>query len=352
MKVGIVTLPLHTNYGGILQAWALQTVIERMGHESSHVFRHLLGPFVLYKGLSDEDVRRIQQHTDRFVDRYIRCDETPVAEIAPDRYDAFVVGSDQIWRHYYTTALCGDWKVAFLDFAKDWDVRRIAYAPSFGLDRWEAPESDIPVCSELLKRFDAVSCRETAGAELCRTVLGVESEVVIDPTMLLDRADYSALVDAETTEPLPGDLMTYVLDRNPEKRALIDAIAAAKGLTPFSANAKPEDMSAPVEERIQPPLEQWLKGFRDAKMTVTDSFHAMVFSILFRRPFIVTGNPNRGLSRLESLLGLLGLEDHLVMTAKDFDPAKAYDIPDSAYEKLAALRRRGFDFLSAALGPR
>lgn len=350
MKVGIVTLPLHTNYGGILQAWALQTVIERMGHESSHVFRHLLGPFVLYQGLSDEDVGRIQQYTDRFVNRYIRCDEKPVAEIAPDRYDAFVVGSDQIWRHFYTTALCGNWKVAFLDFARDWNVRRIAYAPSFGLDRWEAPESDIPVCSELLKKFDAVSCRETAGAELCRQVLGVESEVVIDPTMLLDREDYSALIDAERTEPLAGELMSYVLDRNPEKQQLIDAIAAAHGLGPYYANARPEDMSAPVEARIQPPLEQWLKGFREAKFVITDSFHATVFSILFHRPFIVTGNPDRGLSRLESLLGLLGLEDHLVMTAKDFDPGQAYDVPAAAYEKLAALRRQGMAFLERALG--
>jgi len=349
MKVGIVTLPLHTNYGGILQAWALQTVIERMGHESSHVFRHLLGPFVLYEGLTDAQVREIQRYTDRFVDRYVRCDETPVKDIAPDRYDAFVVGSDQIWRHFYTTALCGDWKVAFLDFARDWNVRRISYAPSFGLDRWEAPESDIPVCSELLKKFDAVSCREVAGAELCRKVLGVEAKTVVDPTMLLAKEDYAALVEGERTEPLAGDLMCYVLDRSPEKRRLIDALAAKRGLVPFYANARPEDRSAPLSERIQPPLEQWLRGFRDAKTVITDSFHATVFSILFGTPFVVTGNPDRGLSRLESLLGLLGLEDHLVMGADDFDAEKDYGVPASAYERLAALRQEGRAFLEEAL---
>ena len=349
MKIGIVTLPLHTNYGGILQAWALQTVLERMGHESSHVFRHLLGPFILYRGLTDAQIAQIQQYTDRFVNRYIRCDEKPVAEIAPDRYDAFVVGSDQIWRHYYTTALCGNWKVAFLDFAKDWNVRRVAYAPSFGLDTWEAPESDIPICAELLKKFDAVSCREAAGVELCRKVLGVEAELVIDPTMLLDRADYAALIDAEETEPPKGDLMSYVLDRSPEKQALIDAMAAAHGLRPYYANAKPEDQKATIAERVQPPLEQWLRGFRDAKMVITDSFHATVFSILFRRPFVVTGNPHRGLSRLESLLKLLGLEDHLVMTAADFDPTKDYAVPDAAHVRLAALREQGLGFLKRAL---
>jgi len=349
MKVGIVTLPLHTNYGGILQAWALQTVLERMGHDASHVFRHLRGPFILYKGLTDEQVRTIQQYTDRFVNRYIRCDESPIAEIRPDRFDAYVVGSDQIWRHYYATALCGDWKVAFLDFAAGWNVRRVSYAPSFGLDRWEAPESDIPLCSALLKKFDAVSCREAAGVALCRDVLGVEAELVIDPTMLLERADYAALIDAEKTEPLAGDLMVYVLDRNAEKQQLIDKMAKSRGLTPFYANARPEDSSATIAERVQPPLEQWLRGFRDAKTVITDSFHATVFSILFGRPFVVTGNPDRGLSRLESLLKLLGLEDHLVVTADDFDPSKDYGVPPEAYEKLAALRQKGVDFLKRAL---
>lgn len=349
MKVGIVTLPLHTNYGGILQAWALQTVIERMGHESSHVFRHLLGPFGRYEGLTPEQVGVLQQYTDRFVDRYIRCDETPVAEIRPDRYDALVVGSDQIWRHYYVTRLHIAFPDAFLAFAKGWNVKRVAYAPSFGLDDWEAPESDLAVCTELLRSFDAVSCRESSGVELCRRLMGVEAKHVIDPTMLLERADYAALVDAEKTDELPGDLMTYVLDRDPEKRRLVDAVAAARGLVAFAANAKPEDMAAPLEERIQPPIEQWLRGFRDAKMVITDSFHATVFSILFGRPFAVTGNPKRGLARLQSLLGVLGLEDHLAMTPEDFDPNRDYGVPASAYEKLATLRREGMDFLRGAL---
>ena len=349
MKVGIVTLPLHTNYGGILQAWALQTVIERMGHESSHVYRHLLVPISPFSGLSQTEIDAIQQHTLRFVDRYIRCAEQPVAEIRPDQFDAFVVGSDQIWRYRYANWMLGRWTDAFLGFARDWNVRRVAYAPSFGIDTWEAPESDIPVCAELLKKFAAVSCREIGGAGLCERVLGVKSEVMVDPTLLLERDDYAALIDGAETQPLAGTLMSYVLDRSPEKQRLIDAIAARHGLVPFYANARPEDPAAPFAERIQPPLEQWLRGFRDSRMVITDSFHATVFSILFGRPFVVTGNPTRGLSRLESLLALLGLEDHLAMTAEDFDPNRDYGVPPSAYERLAALRQEGRNFLMEAL---
>ena len=347
MKVGIVTLPLHTNYGGILQAWALQTVLERMGHESSHVFRHLLGPLILYKDMTDAEIAAFQRHTSRFIDRYIRCDETPLGEIASDRYDAFVVGSDQIWRNRYTDFFHIGLANAFLRFAEGWNVRRIAYAPSFGIDTWEAPASEIPVCSALLKQFDAVSCREASGVKICRDVLGVDATLVPDPTLLLERADYAALVDAGETMAPSGDLMAYVLDRDEEKNRLLDAVAERFGLQPFLMNDHPDGEGT----RVQPPVEQWLRNIRDAKLVVTDSFHATVFSILFGKPFVVTGNPKRGLSRIESLLKALGLEDHLAMTAADFDAARDYGVPSSAYERLSALRQKGVDFLKEALKP-
>jgi len=345
MNVGIVTLPLHTNYGGILQAWALQTAIERLGHVSGHVFRHLLGPLILYKDMTPEQIAAFQRHTDRFVNRYIRCDETPVKDIAPDRYDALVVGSDQIWRYRYAEFFHLGMPTVFLDFARGWNVRRISYAPSFGIDSWEAPASDIPMCSELLKKFDAVSCREESGVRICRDVLGVEAELVIDPTVLVGRADYEKLIDDGETVAPDGDLMVYVLDRDEEKDSLIAAAAGRFGLTPFMMNDHPDG----ANERVQPPVEQWLRGIRDAKLVVADSFHAIVFSILFNRPFVATGNPKRGLSRIDSLLRLLGLEDHFAATAADFDPARDYAIAASAYDRLAQVRAEGLAFLRNAL---
>ena len=345
MKVGIVTLPLHTNYGGILQAWALQTVIERMGHESSHVFRDLLGPLILYKDMSPAEIAAFQRHTARFIGRYIRCDGTPLKDISPDRYDALVVGSDQIWRNRYTEFFHIGLRNAFLDFAKGWNVRRVAYAPSFGIDSWEAAETEIPACSELLRKFDAVSCREASGAAICRDVLGVEARTVADPTLLLGPDDYGRLVDAGETEPPPGDLMVYVLDRDAEKDRLVASVAARFALRPFLMNDHPEGECS----RVQPAVEQWLRGIRDSRLVVTDSFHATVFSILFRRPFIVTGNPKRGLSRIESLLSRLGLERHLVTSPEGLDPSFGYAIPDSVHERLAEFRAEGIGFLSDAL---
>ena len=107
--------------------------------------------------------------------------------------------------------------------------------------------------------------------------------------------------------------MCYILDETQEKTDLINKIAKERDLQPFRVNSKVENISAPLKERIQPPIEQWLRGFYDAELVITDSFHACVFSILFQKPFIMMGNINRGLSRFSSLICMLGLEDKLIM---------------------------------------
>lgn len=108
-----------------------------------------------------------------------------------------------------------------------------------------------------------------------------------------------------------GNLLCYILDETEEKKALIKRIADEKGLKPFNVKSQSDDINSPVSERIQPPLEQWLRGFYDAEFVVTDSFHACVFSILFNKPFIVYGNIERGLSRFTSFLEIFGLKDVL-----------------------------------------
>lgn len=353
MNIGILTLPLHTNYGGILQAYALQNVLEQLGHQAEHILRNS-PPGILpwHQGLAEADVLYMQQHTDRFINHYIHGTKNAISAVNPGDYDAIVVGSDQIWRYMIANGMCGNFEDVFLRFTEGWDVRRIAYAPSFGLDTWEAPESMIPVVSHLLKQFDAVSARESSGVTMCRELLGVEAQHVVDPTMLLQRADYERLIDAcptPATTDIRGGLMCYVLDETPEKTALIDAVAQRYGLTPFRTNSRVEQTDAPLADRVQPPLEEWLRSFRDASMVITDSFHASVFSILFGKPFIVTGNPLRGLARLQSLLALLQAEEHLVISTSDFHPDCDYAIHAHSYELLDAARSTSLNFLKKAL---
>ena len=332
MKIGILTLPLHTNYGGILQAYALQTVLERMGHDvcliekkrqplrlplwkaplsyGKRIVRNLTShPFpVFYEQKMNRETPVVRQNTDKFINKYIRrriVDD--FSEVRETDFDAIVVGSDQIWRPKYFPNI---WH-AYLDFTEGWDIKRIAYATSFGTDEWEYTPGQTERCAKLLKRFNRVSVRETSAVSLCREHFGVEAKHMLDPTMLLSSNDYARLFKAAGTPKSNGALLCYILDETPEKTALVNMIAKEKHLVPFRVNSKVENTMAPLAERIQPPVEQWLRGFFDAEFVVTDSFHACVFSILFNKPFIVYGNAVRGMSRFTSLLGFFGLNDHL-----------------------------------------
>ena len=342
MKIGILTLPLHTNYGGILQAYALQTVLERMGHEVV-IFNHerkyrlplwrlplsytkrIIKKYIL--GRKDtkifaeqklrDDYTKISQHTQKFIDTYLHTYNVETfKKLKSTDFDAIVVGSDQVWRPKYFVSLFVDRiENAFLSFARKWNIKRISYAASFGTEDWEYTEEDTKHCGELLSLFDVITVREASAVRLCKDKLGVDALHVLDPTMLLTKEDYIKLFDAANTPSSSGNLLTYILDSTPEKTDVINKISKEKGLIPFCVNSNAKGPNVSVEERIQPPVEAWLRGFYDAEFVVTDSFHACVFSIIFGKPFVVIGNKDRGMPRFECLLKMLGLED--CMFSKD-----------------------------------
>lgn len=380
MKIGILTLPLHANYGGILQAYALQTVLQRMGHDVSvlnkrkvpkywlpiwkrplvYVKRILRKIFVnhraviFWENLMRREYPLIHKPINDFIDgrihsRYI----VSAADIHEGDFDCFVVGSDQIWRpEYILNTLWEDFPFAFLGFAKTWNVKRYAYAASFGRDEWEFPLGATGELAELAQKFIAVSVREDSGISLCRDFLGVDAVQLLDPTMLLDKSDYLALIDAAKPQMVDSEMFCYMLDETAEKNELVEKISSERGMKPHClklgrgcAKAKDYEKSISLEERIFPSVEQWLRGFACAKFVLTDSFHGCVFSILFGKPFLAFGNVRRGLSRMQSLLKMFGLESHLIMSAAEYDSSKSYDQPQSVQEILKAQKVRAMEFL-------
>ena len=374
MKIAIITLPLIANYGGILQNYALQTVLKRMGHTVETI--------VLPLELQQPWWRKPLAYSKRSVDKYVlRRRKTPVfyeqwynrtlpalicdmqsfvathiltrkvncfSDIKEGEYDAFVVGSDQIWRPAYFYRPITN---AYLDFAKDWkNTKRVAYAASFGTDRWEYSDLQTRQCTALAALFDGISVREEAAVRLCREHLHCEAVHVLDPTMLLAAEDYVALLKDKKLEAPRGELLTYVLDETPEKARIIEKVANHYQYTIYRANSRFEDWTAPLTERKQPPVEQWLKDFQDAKFVITDSFHATVFSILFGKPFIVIGNKARGLSRIDSLLKMFGLEEHVVSSLTGLDVSRDYSLDTGrVQEVLQARRQTAMEFLRASL---
>lgn len=351
MKVGIITLPLHINFGGILQAYALQTVLTKMGHEVTildkskfwkinlvkyplallkrSVYKFILRKRhveIFFEKNHNESYRLISQHTRSFIDKYLHDVEVDDLNLLPNGcFDVLIAGSDQVWRPMYFCIKFGTIKHAFLDFAEKWNnVKRISYAASFGTEQWEYSPEEETSCKELISKFNLVTVREDSGVELCKKYFKVEAKHVLDPTMLLEKGDYEYLVRNTNFSKSNGSLLTYILDTNDEINSLIAEVAIQKNMKTFNVGRN-EDINAPIEERIQKPIERWLRGFMDAEFVLTDSFHACAFSIIFNKPFAVLGNKQRGQSRFISLLKMFNLEDRLVSTAGEINQLGTID---------------------------
>lgn len=334
MKIGIYTQPLYHNYGGILQNYALQTVLKRMGHEPltldyfpqytkvqwciSMVKRTILWPIKSLRRpfLAYPKPKQRAAAFDDFVKKYIVT--TPFIArfgrriVKRYKLDAIVVGSDQVWRPLYNPRI----EDSFLAFARKDDIRRVAYAVSFGVDEWEFSQSDEIKCVPLAKLFDAISVREESGIRLCREHLGVDATHVLDPTLLLSKEDYIKLVNEFNEPKKDGNLFCYVLDESDDMNSVINHISKATGYEPFYTMAykklNKENETHNLEDCVFPRVTEWLRSFMDAEMVVTDSFHGCVFSIIFNKPFWVIGNENRGMARFESLLSTFDLKERMV----------------------------------------
>ena len=314
MNISIITQPLNHNYGGMLQNFAMQKILRNFNHSSITIdFAPRQTPWWIYlcswiktvlfflvghKGrkfakITKKPFRNV--FFDDFVSSYIRktdlCSKYSKKCISKCSTEAVIVGSDQVWRPLYNHCL----KDMFLNFCKkEKNLKRIAYAASFGVDNWEYTLKQTRECSKLAKKFDAISVREESGVKLCKEHLGVDATWVLDPTLLLTKEDYQ-LICEEVPVCIEKYLAVYVLDENEEVTATYEKEAAARGLVvkKFHADSK-STLTVP----------EWIAMFRDASYVVTDSFHGTVFSIIFGKEFKCIYNKARGAARFESLLNL------------------------------------------------
>ena len=334
MKIAILTQPLGYNYGGIMQAWALQKTIQRMGYDVITIDRQFSKPTNLFlmikwvyrflmksigkrkagvfieKQLSMISINNrqfISENLDMSKPLYSTEDLKKYFEI--HEFDAVVVGSDQTWRPEYSPCI----ENFYLDFLKTKNIKRVAYASSFGVDSWEYSKELTNICSKLLKLFDFVGVREDSGVDLCKKNLGVNSHHVLDPTLLLTSNDYLNLIGKDRLLESKLGIYTYILDKTKDKDLLISKISFELSEQSFNCQATYllEDGYS-TDECIMPDPKDWLAGFANAKYIITDSFHGVVFSIIFRKPFICIVNEGRGSARFKSLLKTLNLEHHML----------------------------------------
>lgn len=337
-KILILSQPIGGNYGGIIQAYALQSIITKIGVQAvtdnyintqdnikyklkkiKRIFHNIIlreNRILMY----DKEIHKVlTAQTRYFIDAKLYICNTRLNKKQLDiqdiyGFDTVVVGSDQVWRKPYSNI-----PEYLLDFTKGMDIKRISYAASFGKDDLsEYGDKLIKKSAALAKKFDAISVREDSGVDICNEYWGVKAQQHVDPTLLLEKDDYLKLIheDINVLKKSDGQIFTYVLDSDKNKDEIIDKVSSHLKMKTFDIMPpKPmtkKELRSNPDKFALPHVTQWLKSFKDADFVITDSFHGSVFSIIFNKPFIAIGNKERGLTRFSSLLRLFNLEDRLV----------------------------------------
>lgn len=334
-KVSILTLPLHTNFGGNLQAYALYQVLRNKGFDveiiqsiqnkhsvKSYLLNYLKQTIKKYVFLKKanfmilpKEYKIIKKNHENFIKKNLKLsalsiNESNLSDFKPKiPYFAVIVGSDQVWRKAYISHI----ENYFLDFITDKATKKIAYAASFGLDEWQFNNIETNKIAALAQDFDYISVREDSAVDLCNQHLKIKPDHVLDPTLLLDKNDYLKLCN-DVTSQNRGKIFSYILDNNIEKEKLIREISEKlrKEIFSISINkSKDEVFIQNIDEYVIPSVEKWIKSFDDAEFIVTDSFHGMVFSIIFNKPFIAIINKGRGATRFNSLAKVLNIEERI-----------------------------------------
>lgn len=370
MKIGVLTHKYSGNFGGILQCYALQETLKKMGHEvsvinfavSQNSFKEKVSIF-LKGGYSMSFVfSRILIYVNRgickkyelknrkakeFLDTNVNLTELVHIESISSlvcRFDAIIVGSDRVWG-----ALGNRILPYFFDWEPFYQGLRISYAAC-------TPNDSIPYYNrnkikKLLLKFDHLSVRDSHTMDMVKRYTGRTPELVLDPTFIYDFPIYGE--HRENGEPY---IFVYVLGLSIKggHHAAINEIKEKTGLrwvksivvTKESLDVK--KFSDEILFDVSPV--EWITLLQKASFVYTDSFHASIFAIKYHRPFITYYSEHHRATRLLDLKERFHLDNHFVCHINEIDVSKIYSFN---YETLDLLldveKKKSLDFIRRAL---
>lgn len=314
MRTAILTYSKAYNYGAVLQAYALQRVIERMGHDCKLIDYHCPGVDGQYsyrfpKSFLDikinaglflsrkkrKEIDKFRQKMD-FTDPYSREN---ISEIAP-LFDRFIVGSDQVWNGICTN----DDPSFFLDFITE-TRKKNSYAASFG--RTVLSEEQKNTYRRYLADFFQISLREESGSSLVNDLTGRSVPVVLDPVFLLPQKEWESF----TVKNEGGYVYIFQYVSNEDSIVLAKKIADRQGKELYISSSC---LKARRYGKLVKPkgIEGFLSDIRNAGLVITDSFHCAAFSTIFQRPFFAVLRENDpSNTRLENLLSSLEIHNRI-----------------------------------------
>lgn len=352
MKIGILTFHRAHNYGAVLQCYALQETLKRMGHDVYVIdYRQpWIEEFYKYFSFKMMKLRASEpggvfsyirncikkflwspyrrNYFTGFTDRYLNL-TSPCTYTIPQDMDCYVIGSDQLWSLH---CLGGSFDDVYLgEFARPQGSRLIGYAISADVRSVEMLAGS-GIAS--LRSFDALSMREERIASMVSTLYGSKCPTCLDPTLLTDENVWAPVINEKWKER--RYVLIYEVRWNKETKGRLRR--KAEELARKIGDCEVIDLTG-----MKYPVTDFVSLFKFARYVVTTSFHGIVFSILFETPFYALPLWDTYDLRYRELLNVLGLEERLVSHKADLQPVDMDFL--HAKEKLACMKKSSVEFL-------
>lgn len=361
MKVGVITFHSAYNFGASLQTWALQKVLKNYGLETGVINYHppviddlydpikktgIKRPLKIVKlAITNRDSLKRYYHYKNFIQKnfdligdYKTYEELKNANL---KLDAYITGSDQVWNSQH---IGGFDPAYFLDFVSNGGLK-ISYAASIGRNYL------LPKYKQDFKNsvstFDYVSVREKSAKPVIAEITDRKVEVVLDPTLLLQKEEYEAIkVKPEIKEPY---IFVYMMEDNREVVQFANKISRALGI-PIIQRRQRKIFKNEIGTCYTSDAGEFIGFIEQATMVITNSFHGTVFSTIYERPFISMLHSDTG-SRTIDLLKSLGLSSHIVYDPNKFNDMDQFQITnaEALRERILELRAHSLAFLEKAL---
>ena len=336
MKVDVITRHAVANYGSIIQAYATQKVIEDLGYECDII--NYVREDEKDRNISKTLLKNSAKWNKNFVTRMIfKIIQDPNYYISYKKFckfrkkllketieyntieqlknnlpdaDIFCTGSDQVWGPIGTSEYD---EAYFLKFVPN-DKKTIAYSSSFG--KKDNNKSVIGNLKYLLSDYSKLLVREDTAVDIIKNAGFENVEQVVDPVLLLKDVDFDKIIE----EPKIKEdyILVYQLHDNKKFEKYTQKIAKEKNMKLIRVSPSLTNFFKCGKTVYLPTPREFLGYIKNAKFIITDSFHGTAFSLIFNKKFVDIP-PQNGITRIESVLRVFGLENRLVKNYDEYD---------------------------------
>lgn len=320
MRINLLTIHYGKSYGAVMQTLATCKLLEQAGHEVCVInivhpkTKNIYKKITNYKYIVKEFQFWLFKH--KYYPKLTKKIYKIEKECLPDT-DIYIVGSDQVWNRDIT----GIWELNFfLDFVPT-EYKRIALSSSFGKYPWNEDDAYTQDVFNELKKFYKISVREKSGVEILQNTFHLNATNLIDPTLAYDEIKNLAYKTRSQKQ-----IYAFLLNNSIEEKNIVNEIANT-----YKISIRKNTI---LDTYLFSGPRHWLTKIKNAEYVVTDSFHGLAFSIIFKKKFFILCADKNKFTRIDSLLNLLNLSERYIHSVEDFQTRHAQLEQNIDYSKV------------------